>query len=80
MDIYRNSALKCGLDSTGSGYSTVEGSSEQGNELFGSVEGGDFHNQLSENQLLNKDSAPVSQLISSLRNESTERGFGDVKA
>lgn len=55
------------------------GSSGYGNELFGSVESGGFFNQLSENQILNEGCAPVSQLISSLTNATTERRFGDRK-
>jgi hypothetical protein len=38
----------------------VAGSSEHGNELLGSIKGGEFLDQLSDCQLLKKDSAPWS--------------------
>jgi hypothetical protein len=38
---------RCGLDSSGSGYKPVEGSSEHCNEPSGSIKGGEFLEQLS---------------------------------
>jgi len=51
-----------GLDSVSSGYSTVLGSCEQGNEHLGPIKSGAFFNQLNGHQILKEDSAPCSQL------------------
>jgi hypothetical protein len=59
----RNREWECGLDSSGSGYRTAEGSRENNNELLDSINGeGKFHDQLSDYRLLKKDSGPWSLL------------------
>jgi hypothetical protein len=40
--------LRCGLDSTGSGYGTVAGCCKHTNEISGSITDGKFLNQLNE--------------------------------
>jgi hypothetical protein len=41
----------------------VAGSCERGNEHYGSIKGGKFLDQLSDFQLLKKDSAPCDRII-----------------
>jgi hypothetical protein len=51
---------RCGLDSSGSGWVPVTGSFEHDDELLGSIKGGEFLDQLSNYQLLEKESVPQS--------------------
>jgi hypothetical protein len=48
----------CGLDACGSGYGPVAGSCEHGNDISGSLRGGEFLEYLSDYQLL-KDSSSM---------------------
>jgi hypothetical protein len=54
------------VDSSGSGWGSVMGYCEHGSEPLGSVKGGELLDQLRDNQLLIKDSAPWSLLINYL--------------
>jgi hypothetical protein len=49
---------RCELDSSGPGLEQVAGSRVHGDELSGSIKGGEFLDKLSDCQLLKKDSAP----------------------
>jgi hypothetical protein len=57
MDI---TEIRHGLDSSGSGQDAVAGYSENGNEPLGSIEGGEFRDQMSDRQLHKKGLAPGS--------------------
>ena len=54
----------CGLDWAGPGQGQVADACEWGNELSGSIKGGEFLDQLQTSQLLKKDSAPWSKQVS----------------
>jgi hypothetical protein len=54
--------IGCELDSCGTGKGKAVGPYEHGNEPSGFTKGGEFLNQLSNYQLLNKDSVSLSQL------------------
>jgi hypothetical protein len=49
---------KCGLVASGLGQGPVAGCCEHGNELSGSIKGGEFIDYLSDFWLLKKESAP----------------------
>jgi hypothetical protein len=53
-----NRVGRCGLNTSGSGYGPVMDPCEYGNEILDSIEGREFLDQLSDNYVLKKDSAP----------------------
>jgi hypothetical protein len=54
----RKMIRSCGQVSFGSGRGPLRGSYEHGNEISGSIKGGEFLELLSDCQLLKKDCAP----------------------
>ena len=56
-----------GMDGSGSGQGQVEGTCECGNEPSGSIQCGEFLDQLRTGQLFKKNSAPCSWLVISFK-------------